>query len=76
MGKNDLKLTEKMLDTDGVPLPCIEVGDEFDPWWGYDVVTLCREDIYNLFKGKVLLTNNGEYAILIALKQEMDEVEE
>lgn len=48
-----------------------DYGDEFDPWWGWDVIELTREDVAVLLEGKVLESScAGEYGLLIRLENE------
>lgn len=47
-----------------------DIGDEFNPLWGYDVISLTEEQIKSLLDGKIIETNcGGEYGILIGRRK-------
>ena len=64
-------ITEDSFSPPGADCKIKEYGEEFDPWWGWDTITLSVSEVLALIRGKVLETSvNSEYALLIRMEQE------
>lgn len=62
-------IDETIYDT---PSGCeqVDVGDKVNGLWGYRELALSASDIAHLLRGGCLYTDDGEYAMVIALERD------